>query len=95
MSLKFDNATTRSYLLDVCESAMAWYKCRKVKAVTALNWKLSFSEMIFSIRLRSETVNLHWLMRMSSWLDETLHSSSVTRAAMWRQPMLMQAKYLD
>lgn len=56
----------------------------------ALDLKLSFSATIFSMRLRSDTVNLHCPMRMSSSVGVRLHSSSVTLAAMWRQLRLMQ-----
>lgn len=83
-----------SHLLEVCDRTIAWYRCRNVKAVMAWNWKLSFSEMIFSMRPRSDTVNVHWLMRISSCVDDTSHLSSTTLAAIWRQPMLIQAKCL-
>lgn len=89
-----DTLPCASHLLEVCASIIEWYRCRKVKAVTAWNWKRSFSEMIFSMRPRSDTVNLHWLMRISSCVDDTSHLSSTTLAAMWRQPMLMQARCL-
>lgn len=84
----------QAYLSEVCESATAWYKCKKVKAVIALNWNFSFSEMIFSILLRSETVHLHWLMRIMSWVGGILHSSSTTLAAMLKQQTPMQDKCL-
>lgn len=77
-----------------CDSAIWWYRCRKVKAVTALDLKLSFSVMIFSIRARSDTVNRHCPMRMSSSVGVRLHSSSVTLAAIWRQLRLMQDRCL-
>lgn len=72
-----------------CKSAIWWYKCIKVKAVMALDLKLSFSVMIFSMRPRSDTVNLHCPMRMSSSVGVRLHSS-VTLAAIWRQLRLTQ-----
>ncbi len=84
------NVTTYSHLSVECDCAIWWYRCRKVKAVMALDLKLSFSATIFSMRPRSDTVNLHCPMRMSSSVGVRLHSFSVTLAAMWRQLRLMQ-----
>lgn len=83
-----------SYRSEVWALVIPWYRRKNVKAVMALSWKLSFSEMIFSMRVRSETVNLHWPIRISSLVEDTSHSSSTVLAAMWRQLMLMQAKCL-
>lgn len=84
------NEKTWSHLSVECERVIWWYRCRKVKAVMALDLKLSFSATIFSMRPRSDTVNLHCPMRMSSSVGVTSHSSSVTLAAMWRQLRLTQ-----
>lgn len=74
-----------SHLSVECDSVIRWYRCRKVKAVTALELKLSFSLTIFSMRQRSDAVKRHCPMRMSSSAGTRSHSSSVTLAAMWRQ----------
>lgn len=80
--MQMTSCTLGSYLSVECESAIWWYRCRNVKAVMALDLKLSFSATIFSMRPRSDTVNRHWPMRMSSSVGVRLHSSSVTLAAM-------------
>lgn len=81
-----------THLSEVWQSTIVWYKCKKVKAVVALNSKCNFSEIIFSIRFRSDTVHLHWLIRIISWADGILHSSSTTWAASWKQQTPMQDK---
>ena len=83
-----------SYRSEVWALVIPWYRCKNVKAVMVLSWKLSFSETIFSMRVRSETVNLHWLIRISSLVEDKLHSSSTALAAMWRQLMPTQARCL-
>lgn len=87
---KLQDTSSLAHLPMECESVIWWYMCRNVKAVMALDLKLSFSATIFSMRLRSDTVNLHWPIRMSSSVDVRLHSSSVTLAARWRQLRLTQ-----
>lgn len=94
MELQITSCAWRSHLSVECESAIWWYKCRKVKAVMALDLKSSFSATIFSMRPRSDTVNRHCPMRMSSSVGVRSHSSSVTLAAMWRQLRLTQDRCL-
>lgn len=50
--------------------------------------------MICSIRFMSEAVHLHWLIRITSWVDGTLHSSSTILAASKKQQTPMQDKCL-
>lgn len=94
LTTRVNKAFKRFYLSTDQEVKAEYKRCRKVSGVTASGFTPSLSMTIFSMRQRSGTVNLLWLMRMSSWMGETLLSSSTILAAMWRQQTPMQGKCL-